>query len=328
MTSVGALLIAGVIYWAICTLAFLAAVLLLDRNVVVDAPWILPIQRELYLNGGWQVWQARPDCVEFDPTLIYKPKRGACRFANPEFDTVLNFTDTGRDTGDVESGGKAIAVLGDSFAMGWGVGDAETFSAELQRRTGRRVFNLAVSSYGTVRELMRLEAFALLDSVDTVVIQYCDNDLDENVKFEVPPTLADAERRFATVTAPRRSDRWSFLKYLYRGYRLAFWYPISASLGMVLGETGVEDFGPHRDVLAALLRKTAALQGKRIVVFYTRGYGMKFKNFPVGPDTGLENLTFVDVALGPEDFYVLDPHLNKAGHQATARKLAEVLSRP
>ena len=41
--------------------------------------------------------------------------------------------------------------------MGWGVNDDETFSALLEKNLNRNVYNLSVSSYGTKRELIRLE---------------------------------------------------------------------------------------------------------------------------------------------------------------------------
>ena len=37
--------------------------------------------------------------------------------------------------------------------MGWGVNDDETFSHYLEKKLNKKVYNLAVSSYGTVREL-------------------------------------------------------------------------------------------------------------------------------------------------------------------------------
>ena len=41
--------------------------------------------------------------------------------------------------------------------MGWGVNDNETFSAILEQKINRPVYNLAVSGYGTQRELIRLK---------------------------------------------------------------------------------------------------------------------------------------------------------------------------
>ena len=323
----GGLLIATVIYCAIYTLVFCAAAILYARGVVVNAPWILMVQRELYLNGGWNVWQAQPGCVEFDEKLIYKPSIGTCRFANMEFNTILNFTSAGRMTGEMQSPAKSIAVLGDSFAMGWGVDDTDTFAAELQRRTGRKVYNLAVSSYGTIRELMRLSTFDQLGTVDTVIIQYCDNDREENLHFTIP-SAAEAKRKFAAITALRHSDRWFLFKYYYRSYKATIWYPIVELCRRALHNTEPEDFTPHYETLMQVIRHSDALKGKQVIVFYSRGYAVKFRNFPVGKDHETDNVTFVDVPLGQEDFYVLDPHLNKLGHQLIGQTLADALQEP
>ena len=53
--------------------------------------------------------------------------------------------------------GARVIVLGDSHAMGWGVEDYDTFRQCTGLEFGYETVNLGVSSYGTVRELRRLE---------------------------------------------------------------------------------------------------------------------------------------------------------------------------
>ena len=48
-------------------------------------------------------------------------------------------------------------MLGDSYAMGWGVEQGESFPEILEAATGLRVLNAGVPSYGTPRELLMLE---------------------------------------------------------------------------------------------------------------------------------------------------------------------------
>ena len=52
-----------------------------------------------------------------------------------------------------------LIFLGDSHAMGWGVFDEHIFTAQIDN-SKYVPYNLAVSSYGTVRELQRLDKFA------------------------------------------------------------------------------------------------------------------------------------------------------------------------
>ncbi|MFN3682223.1 MAG: SGNH/GDSL hydrolase family protein [Nitrospira sp.] len=106
-----------------------------------------------------------------------------------EFSTILTFDEKGfrttrlsDDTVHRPTKGRII-VLGDSQAMGWGVQDHETFAAVLAQDYGFEVVNLAVSSYGTARELLRLQREFSLQEGDVVVIQYHPNDLGENLAF-------------------------------------------------------------------------------------------------------------------------------------------------
>ena len=146
-----------------------------------------------HLGGYRNIWQYQTDCVEVDDKMIYQPKMGVCNFENIEFKTRLTFGSNGRETSfGFDSEIPAIAVLGDSHAMGWGVNDDETFSAQLQKLTNRRVLNLAVSSYATERELGRLFMLVKANNIDTVIIQYCDNDLAANLAYPIDSDIAMA----------------------------------------------------------------------------------------------------------------------------------------
>ena len=81
-------------------------------------------------------------------------------FNNIEFKTIISFDEFGRTSDHpINNDSNGIAVLGDSFAMGWGVNDKETFSYLLEKKINRPVYNLGVSGYGTIRELIRLQEF-------------------------------------------------------------------------------------------------------------------------------------------------------------------------
>ena len=121
--------------------------------------------------------------ARYDAELFYTLQPGAFMFSNPEFSTqyVVNRIGVRDNQRSLEQ--PEIVVAGDSYAMGWGVQQDESFPELLERRTGRRVLNAAVSSYGTVRERR------LLDRVDlsratTLVVQYAPNDFAENDEFK------------------------------------------------------------------------------------------------------------------------------------------------
>ncbi len=75
-------------------------------------------------------------------------------------------------------------MLGDSVAFGYGVDDAATFSAVLERMEPRlEVLNLGVQGYGTDQELIKLEEERLRYHPEVVVLNAClDNDFLDNAR--------------------------------------------------------------------------------------------------------------------------------------------------
>ena len=73
-----------------------------------------------------------------------------------------------------------VVVLGDSVALGYGVGDDETFSALLERELSRtrpaEVINMGVSGFGTAEELILLRNVGLKYDPDLVILAYFPND--------------------------------------------------------------------------------------------------------------------------------------------------------
>ena len=161
------LFILFVTYLFVCAIIYFVSYFSLAKKIFIDLPAFRAVQKSLYYGPYLEVWQNKHDCVTYDEELIYVPKIGTCRHKNAEFDTTLNFTKNGRLMPKIKNKNtKPIIVLGDSHAMGWGVNDNKTFSYVLQNLSKASVYNLAVSSYGTVREVIRLEKSGLLEKSD------------------------------------------------------------------------------------------------------------------------------------------------------------------
>ncbi|MEM4655322.1 MAG: SGNH/GDSL hydrolase family protein, partial [Thermosphaera sp.] len=206
------------------------------------------------------------------------------------------------------------------YAMGWGVQDDETFAAIIQREIGRRVYNLAVSSYGTHRELLRLQRSGLLERVDIVIIQYCDNDLGENVAFQIHPPR-EMREKFEAIFHNRSSlvDRTMLI---FKGIGLALGEPVRA-LRVLSNE---QDFRPHYEELVKVIESVDGLRLKKIIVFYVNPWGRKFRNFPVGKDQKHLNVQFYEINFSEQDFFTIDGHLNKEGHYRVASNLKQLLA--
>ena len=176
----------------------------------------------------------------YDAELTYILKPGGCTFANVEFSTELRVNRAGLRDDDAALEAPDVIVLGDSYAMGWGVQQDETLPRVLARASGRKVLNAGISSYGTVREMK------LLDRLDTsnlkaLVVQYHDSDVVENLAFRdqggrIPVLGADQYK--ATVD-------WYLAR---QGY-----WPGKYMSGLFLKLTGLEAPDPNAPRMPAAL---------------------------------------------------------------------------
>jgi hypothetical protein len=169
------------IAWALCEISVL---FLLDHPPLAAR---LPGQAldnlvELYRELDRPIIQFDPSCARYDPDLFYTLRPGRCEYRSREFSTHYEINRIGvrDDAASLEA--PDIIVAGDSFAMGWGVEQEETFAQLIERRSGRRVLNTAISSYGTVREMRMLDRVDLSRATH-LIIQYCANDVWENIPF-------------------------------------------------------------------------------------------------------------------------------------------------
>lgn len=318
-------IVACLFYLALTTLIFLVSLSALRFGVIVNIPWIIHAQSFVYTHSLWTVWQNQSECVEYDPDLIYVPKIGTCKFRNLEFDTTLQFDSLGRRMDRYpDNRVDGIAVVGDSFAMGWGVEDNETFSAVLQAELDRPVYNLAVSSYATTRQLTRLEKAGVLDRVDTVIIQYCDNDLPENISAA---SLKPSENHtaFNTITQSEE-DESQILSFLLDGLGYTSKVLPNNARVQLMWKHSPRNFDLHYDALMKIIDAFPSLAGKQVYIFYSLSWGAKFRNYPIGVEPDRRNVHFLELDVASSDHFPLDGHLNVQGHEAVGKQLADILS--
>ena len=140
--------------------------------------------------------------LAFDLAYVYlKKKENASNWMNPntQFDSELGWSSVSNrelkhEWGTIRSNSlgfrseemkpnkKDIVILGDSVAWGYGVGDEDIFSAQLQKMfdgVGYQVHNLAVSGYGMGQYYLYLKRHLdLFDDLEHVIlIIYAPNDL-------------------------------------------------------------------------------------------------------------------------------------------------------
>lgn len=283
--------------------------------------------------------QYLPDCARYDADTTYTLRPGACRFASTEFDTELFNNSAGLRDDESSLHDPEIIVLGDSFAMGWGVLQEETFAQELERRSGMKTLNAGISSFGTVRELRMLSRLDR-SKLKAVVIQYCDNDLRENRSF------AESGNRLGIM--PREEYEARRDKVLSHSY----WFGryanrLRKSASHIMGERfkGLfKDSEPVRSTNAdearwfvnALENGPVDLTGIPVIVLELlplagndTGFvsALKAEKDKPGKPAWIRDMHVLDVSglLTTDDYYLLDDHITAVGHAKVAALLAEAV---
>jgi hypothetical protein len=291
--------------------------------------------RNYYLDHDRDLLQADPQGARYDRELTYTLRPGRFRFRNREYDVELRVNHLGlRDTEEALRAPDVI-VLGDSFAMGWGVAQEQAFPQRLAALTGLKVLNTGVPSYGTAREVKLLER---LDSscLRVLVVQYDDNDFNENEALErngghLP--IRTREQYEATVRFHQRQRRYYLFKHtfgilggLLRNERSALDTPLP-------GERHEAESFLGALLTSPLVRR----EDLAIVAFELNPAGIPDPGFPnalkeavqrPGLPPALARLHVIDFnpLLGAEHYFDLDDHLNAAGHDRVARELARALA--
>jgi hypothetical protein len=293
--------------------------------------------QQVYRHFNRSLIQFDPRCARYDPGLTYTLKPGVCTFGNIEFTNTYRINHAGVRDDETALAAPAVIVIGDSHAMGWGVDQDQAVPQLLARKTGLKVLNAAVSSYGTVREMM------LLDRLDTsqlrtLIVQYTDNDLLENRAFRENngrlPIMAESDYR--SIVRHYASQR----SYYPGKYVLRLFMKVSHLEAPEPDQMKMDPAPPAEEAELFINALTHAGRGSidqvRVVVFEVNEQIRPPRPFIAALEAArhdeqhpefVRRLTTLDVAplLTADDFYVLDDHMNRRGHEKVATALAALL---
>jgi hypothetical protein len=129
----------------------------------------------------WIALEQVKDPAIFDPELGWIPNQGVWKSAN---DVAGNFTYTiledgirSNGSGEVPDPPEAILAVGDSTTFGDEVSDQETWPAQLEKLSGRRVINGGVFAYGIDQAFLRLKGLLRRDRPSTVIFSFTPDDI-------------------------------------------------------------------------------------------------------------------------------------------------------
>jgi lysophospholipase L1-like esterase len=274
-------------------------------------------------------------CARYDASLGYTLKPGSCTFGGREFTNAYRINSLGVRDDEQALGHPEVIVAGDSFAMGWGVNQEETYAGQLAMKTGLKVLNTAVSSYGTAREMMILRSVPT-DRLKYLVIQYCGNDLDENREFYIH------HNRLPVMPSQRYGEyRERYEDSLHYFFGKYLWIKIKKRWDEIEQRRVQAGTATDRDevdlFLNAIEHSGLDLKKVTVIAFVMNGRNPEDnRDFPAALKKKLaagnyppylRNIIVLDFSdkLQKGHFYVLDDHLNAAGHGIIADTLAKTI---
>lgn len=292
---------------------------------------MLKTARRLYWNERNLIQFSR-DCARYDERLFYTLRPGECTFDGPEFSNVYRVNRMGLRDDEESIEAPEVVVIGDSHAMGWGVDQSDTFAQVIESRTGVRVLNAGISSYGTAREIASLER---LDTsrLKLLIVQYCENDLWENLSYREAGNLLEISSRdkYAESIQSRGEVRYRFGQDLAR----VIGWQLDELTGR--GRAAAAGRDAHREAatlfLTVLENAGVSLESVEVVTFEISNYG-EVSPFVASMQSALDSgstpetvpgIQVIDAAalLEPSNYYRLDGHLNASGHHVVADAIVQ-----
>ncbi len=292
---------------------------------------------------NFRIMQYEKDAIAFDDQLLYTLKPNAkIIFRNAEFNTPVIINKNGFRDDDASSAGPEIICLGDSFTMGWGVNESQSFPDILEKETGAKVLNTGTPSYGTARELMLLKRLDT-SNLKYIIIQYCSNDLEENLSFlnnNYKLALTPASVFKSTMRSYELDRKYFPGKNLLLITQLLMKHQVNKihPFFKLSGQPYSEEFD-GREHAAAFLKILMRFREeyKNVKIIVTNVDASKYRdnefidelNRMIG-DMDVEkrkDIIFVNTLkdLNSGDYFILDYHINSSGHRKVANKLLEVI---
>ena len=272
----------------------------------------LGVFQTYYYQKDQLIIQTSPDCGRYDKDLFYTLKPGECDFSGRYFDTKVSVNSLGARDDESSLLKPEIIVLGDSEAMGWGVEKEETFDDIIEKKTGRNVLNLGISSYGTVRELKILER-ADISNLKVLIIQFSNNDLKENKQFFLnnnhlkirdESVYIELQKNSEINNYPGKPFIWLFDNILDRIKKGKY-------------NPGANDI--HGKYFFNALKHSSTSLDKYVVIVL----GLD-KDEGARPELGAQTF-YLPLPDEGENRFPIDSHLNTKGHQSVADSILKIL---
>ena len=300
---------------------------------------LIPACSEYYGNYGRNQIEFDPRCARYDPQLAYTLHRDSnFSFNNYEFKTTYSTNALGLRDDSNSLNKPEVICLGDSHTMGWGVNQQETFSEMIAAKTGLKVLNAGISSYGTAREMLSLQGMDL-SQLKYLFVQYCANDVAENQAFVehsyVLPVMDNRKYDSLCQTLQWRQKYYPF-RHILTIARFGLQQQITAWRNKKQADTDGSYLKQAELFCKVLGNATLNRSQVKIIVFDISGDVPMERRFLQSLNSspgwialrGNMNVEMIDIApfMKKEFFFKLDKHMNARGHQQVAEILCKFIN--
>jgi hypothetical protein len=289
--------------------------------------------------------QFQENASAYDPGLFYTLKPDAeFNYSKREFSNVFKTNSKGVRDDENSLVSPQVICLGDSYAMGWGVEQPETYAKFLQKQTGLKVLNAAVSSYGTAREMLMLQRLDT-SGLKYLVIQYCSNDRGENNSYindGYKLAVSPKKRYDSLVAGGRHTGKYFPGKYFLLIGQAFLKSEINKLVPVFNMEAAREEpilnEKEHAKAFVQVLNHSPVnFEKVKVIVMFLDRYVVLQNNFLREVETLASqspyrerfagNLQLLDLSkiLSEQDYYRLDLHIKASGHQKIAQQIADLI---
>ena len=322
------------------------------KNLAVLAFAVLvgAVMCELVVRVFVQVRNVGPSFTEYDPIYgKWLKKNFSAQRITPEFMMRLTTNSRGFRGPELRSlSRRPILFLGDSFTMGYGVNDGQEFPALVRKslnshqRNPIPVINAGMGDNGNGRWVIFLRRLAKGFNPALVVLQICENDVEDNFREHLFALTSDGQLREIPVPPPgARRLAQEILEqipglansYVVGLVRQVSWGgPVAPRVADAhtasadRGETSVAEMLQLRLLQEAL--RICKERGWPVLIILGGVPGRRqetLRNFFAKHN--VPTVVIPDKEKRPDLYYKVDGHWNTAGHRFTADQILDAITR-
>ena len=285
--------------------------------------------------------QFQKDASEYNKNLFYKLKDNSeFIYCNREFSNSYQTNSQGFRDDEASLKKPSMVFLGDSYTLGWGAEQNESYESVVEHITGLKGLNTGVSSYGTARQSILLSSLDT-SNLDFIVWQYCYNDAWENKTyidsgFNLPIRTEKQYNNLAKLYTWKVTyfpGKYSLtILNLFRQSLIK--NPVDYEAEEVKFNAGAQE---EAEMFMKILSKSNINWNRTKVIVIELNYKerrpgfiqalQKLCNENQANEKWMKNVSAIELKpiLKKEDYYILDLHLNKQGNLKVGERIAKTI---